>query len=108
MLQIIVNQCGNQINSLEMIGHVGYDVKGKDIVCAAISSMLYFIVNYIEASNMSDKLLHQIREGHTMIILKDSLPINLLFVRYIAELKELAHTYAGYIDISTINQNIML
>ncbi len=35
------------LNGFESVGHSGYNEKGKDIVCAAVSSALFMTVNTI-------------------------------------------------------------
>jgi uncharacterized protein YsxB (DUF464 family) len=43
-IKVFVTSEGN-ILGFELFGHSGYEETGKDIVCAAISSALYMVVN---------------------------------------------------------------
>ena len=49
MIKVNVKKNNGIINELVIKGHAGYDVHGKDIVCAAVSSMAITTVNNIIA-----------------------------------------------------------
>lgn len=47
MVKIVVKRNNDVIENIKINGHALFDVKGKDIVCASISSMLIVTVNAI-------------------------------------------------------------
>ena len=54
---------------LEITGHAGHDVKGKDIVCAAVSTLFYTLGQALAANenNLDDELVFKDEEGHGYI-----------------------------------------
>ena len=49
MIKVNVKYNNNKVYELVIKGHAGYDVHGKDIVCAAVSSMAITTINNIIA-----------------------------------------------------------
>ena len=47
MIKITIQKEGGQIKKIQIHGHAMYDTYGKDIVCAAVSSILTTTVNAI-------------------------------------------------------------
>ena len=45
MIKVKVIEKDNQITNINIIGHAGYSVSGKDIVCAAVSSIVITTIN---------------------------------------------------------------
>ena len=95
MIKVNVNK-----NTIKISGHSGYDVIGKDIVCASVSSIIITTVNNImdinkDAINYSD-------DGNTMIIekvLEDDI-VNKLINNMILLLENLEKDYPKNIKIS--------
>ncbi len=48
MIKVIVNK-----NNIKISGHALYDIEGKDIVCASVSSIIYTSVNALLKLNKS-------------------------------------------------------
>ena len=44
----------NILYTLSASGHAGFKAKGEDIVCAAVSSQLYTLANYLEQIGADD------------------------------------------------------
>ena len=51
MIKVNVKKNNDNISELVIKGHAGYDVHGKDIVCAAVSSTMLCTVNAIYLIN---------------------------------------------------------
>lgn len=80
-------------------GHSGYDVEGKDIVCAGVSSISITTINailkYDENSLKIDK-----NDGLLKVdILKHDKFIDLLIDNMVSLLNELKEQYKDYIEI---------
>ena len=45
MIKVNVIKKDNVITNINIIGHAGYDVSGKDIVCSAVSSITITTIN---------------------------------------------------------------
>lgn len=63
MITVRVTVVQDHISRLSVSGHAGYDVKGKDLVCAAVSGITFGLLNALDAfvpcaqCNVSDNLV---------------------------------------------------
>ena len=48
MISVIVNREGNQIRAIYANGHADYDDPGRDIVCSAVSTLLFTAASALE------------------------------------------------------------
>lgn len=80
-------------------GHSGYDVQGKDIVCAGVSTLVTTTVNAI--IRIDDKAIeYKVNDGYINIsILKHDKYIDILIENMISLLKEMEAQYKKYIEI---------
>lgn len=80
-------------------GHSGYDVQGKDIVCAGVSTLVTTTVNAI--IRIDDKAIeYKVNDGYVNIsILKHDKYIDILIENMISLLKEMEAQYKKYIEI---------
>ena len=80
-------------NSVTMEGHAGYGKKGSDIVCAAVSTLLYVQVRLLEKQ---DKLRTcRIEPGHVVLLLRDGADVSVLEMG----LRWLAGEYSQFVVI---------
>ncbi|MBE6145121.1 MAG: ribosomal-processing cysteine protease Prp [Firmicutes bacterium] len=90
MIKVNVKYNNNKVYELVIKGHAGYDVHGKDIVCAAVSSMAITTINNIIA--LDDSIDYEENSGLLIIRVKRDTEVNnkLLdnLVRMLTELKE--------------------
>ena len=90
MIKVNVKRNDNNVYELVIKGHAGYDVHGKDIVCAAVSSMAITTINNIIA--LDDSIDYEENSGLLIIRVKRDTEVNnkLLdnLVRMLTELKE--------------------
>ena len=91
MIKVNVKYNNNKVYELVIKGHAGYDVHGKDIVCAAVSTMAITVVNDIIALD-NDSIDYEEKSGLLIIRVKRDTEVNnkLLdnLVRMLTELKE--------------------
>ena len=80
-------------------GHSGYDVQGKDIVCAGVSTLVTTTINAI--LRIDDKAIeYKIDDGFINIsILKHDKYIDILIENMISLLKEMEEQYKKCIEI---------
>lgn len=93
----------NSFLGFEILGHAGADVKGKDLVCCAVSSIVQTALMGIE--NIAKIDAHIIlKEGNV----KCTFPLNydqslekanIIVGTMVLGLKSLQQSYGGYIDI---------
>lgn len=90
MIKVNVKYNNNKVYELVIKGHAGYDVHGKDIVCAAVSTMAITTVNNIIALD-NDSIDYEEKSGLLIIRIKRDTEVNnkLLdnLVRMLTELK---------------------
>lgn len=102
MVNVSIEKKNNEINKITISGHSGYDEYGKDIVCAAVSSIVITSVNGILSID-SDSLGYINRDGYIEIsIKKHSEVIDILIQNMINLLKELKRDYNKYIKIEEV------
>ena len=91
MIKISIKEENKRIKKVEIKGHALYDDYGKDIVCAAVSSIVITTVNAILSI---DKDAIKYDEKVFLIeVLKDDEVVDKLLVNMINMLKELSEEY---------------
>lgn len=90
MIKVNVKRNDNKVYELVIKGHAGYDVRGKDIVCAAVSSIAITVINDIIALD-NDSIDYEENSGLLIIRVNRDTEVNskLLdnLVRMLTELK---------------------
>lgn len=93
MIKVLIKE-----KSITISGHANYDLYGKDIVCAAVSSAVITTVNGI--LSIDDTAIEVNENGKVEIkILKDDEIVNKLIDNMINLLTELQKDYKDNIDI---------
>lgn len=91
MIKISLKEENKKIKEIEIKGHALYDDYGKDIVCAAFSSILITTVNAIERID-KDAIFYD-EKKFLLKILKDDEIINILITNMIELFHDLEHDY---------------
>ena len=100
MTNIKVLKTGSHINSIEIKGHTGYQVSGKDIVCAAISSSAITSINAI-LSLEKDTISVKEENGYLQInTLKNTDITNKLLLNLIDMLYDIEKEYPKFLKIN--------
>ncbi len=99
MIKITVNYSNNLVSEIVIEGHSNYEVSGKDIVCASVSSIAITTINAI--IRLDDKALaYQEKDGYLNLkILKHSNYIDTLILNMLDLFKDLEKQYKKYIKI---------
>ena len=93
-----INLKGNPIKEIIIKGHAGYEESGKDIVCAALSSIVITSVNAIVRID-NEALAYENMNGMKIEILKHDNIIDKLIENLIDLLFELEKKYPKHIEI---------
>lgn len=96
MIKVTLIKKDNVITNINIIGHAGYDVSGKDIVCAAVSSISITTIN---ALLKYDKDSISYKNSLEITIHKHDKVIDLLIDNMLDMLKELEQDYKKYIKV---------
>ena len=94
MIKIVINK-----DNIKISGHAGYGVKGNDIVCASVSSIVITSLNAIIRMD-ENAISYKQDEGFIEVnILKHEKNIDILIENMISMLEELEEEYKKYIKI---------
>lgn len=98
MIQAIVKKKDNQVIGFHIEGHSGYEDRGKDIVCAAVSALAINCVNSIDAFT-EDRCVVESDEERGMIdlLIKDDISgsAELLLKSLVLGLEEISKSYGN-------------
>lgn len=98
MIKVLVKKNNKQIEEIIISGHALYDALGKDIVCAAVSSITITTINAI--LSLEDTISYEEDEGLLKIkIIKDTEINNKLLNNMLRMLNELSCQYPKNIEI---------
>lgn len=88
-----------QIQKIIIDGHAGYDIRGKDIVCASVSSIVTTSVNML--IRLDEKAIsYDVTDGHLEIqIFKHTELIDMIIENMVSLFQELEEQYKKYIKI---------
>lgn len=99
MIKVKINYKNNRISMLEIKGHAGFAEAGKDIVCAAVSSLLISSINNINSFDASFLDYYE-NDGYAKIIInKEVKEPKIILDNMIAMLYDLQKDYSKYIHI---------
>lgn len=98
MVSVFIKKEEDVIKNIKISGHAMFDIKGKDIVCAAISSMITITVNAILEFDESSINFEQKNEFNLTNLKKDDIT-NKLLNNLVNHLKELEKEYKKNIQI---------
>lgn len=91
MIKINLKEKNNKINEIRITGHALYDEYGKDIVCAAVSSIVITTINAI--LKIDEKAITYNENPFIITVEKDDDITNKLIENMINLLKTLEHDY---------------
>ncbi|MEG0021568.1 MAG: ribosomal-processing cysteine protease Prp [Bacilli bacterium] len=99
MITINVKKTNDKVEQIIIKGHAGYDVYGKDIVCASVSSIVITSVNAILKLNSKAITYHNDDVLEILVNAQDSVT-DILLNNMIDLLIELSETYKKNIKIN--------
>ena len=95
MIKINVKEEKGIIKEVTLKGHALYETLGKDIVCAAVSSIVITTVNGI--LSIDEDIIKVDEKGFVITVLKDDEIVNKLLINMVNLLKELSEEYTDNI-----------
>jgi len=100
MIKVELKKTNDHISNITVSGHANYDKKGKDIVCAAVSTALILTANAISKFKLDHKTDLKVNDGYFELKVnnKDEI-INNLLLNLEYSLIDLEKQYPIYIKI---------
>jgi len=101
MISVVIKKNNSMITSLKVSGHAGYDDKGKDIVCAGVSSIV--IGGFNALAKKSTKVKFLVNDNVSEVKIKDeSSEVQVVLETMIIQLKTIHESYSNYIEIKEV------
>ncbi len=98
MIKVNINKKNNRVYEIAIVGHANYDEYGKDIVCAAVSTMAITTINNIIA--LEETIDYEEKSGSLKIrVTKDTAINEKILNNFIRMLQELKSQYPQNIEI---------
>ena len=102
MISVTLYEKEGNLKGFQVQGHAGYAKKGKDTVCAAVSSLVITTANAIEKFTNDEKRVFVSEDNAVIVVKFKGLPghdAKLLMDSMVLGLKEISGKY-GYVKIS--------
>ncbi len=99
MIQVKVDKVHAKYKKITILGHALYDDYGKDIVCAAASSIVTTTVNGILALDKGSLSYMISKKGMTVNVKNDDSTTQILVGNMVSLLKELEKNYPANIEV---------
>lgn len=94
---------GDDSHELFIVGHAGYDSAGKDIVCAAVSSLGWALIGFLENSaNDTSDYAHTTESGQLSISAVSAPDVDAAFKMTIIGLMQIAKKYPDFVRVSIV------
>ena len=100
MIKITTELENELIKNITVAGHAGFDRKGKDIVCASVSSMVLVSIN--ACFSIDDKVL-EVEENEAFIRVNkkyENVAVDKILLNLVRMLEELKESYPKNIQIN--------
>ncbi len=99
MIQVKVEKEHSKYKKVTILGHALYDDYGKDIVCAAASSIVTTTVNGVLALDKGSLSYMISKKGITVNIKDEDSTTQILIANMVSLLKELEKNYPANIEV---------
>lgn len=98
MIKIKIDKASNKVIKIKINGHAHYAKAGKDIVCAAVSSIVITTINNILSINKTIEYIED-NSGLTINVITDDDNTQKMLNNMLSMLEALEKDYAKYIKI---------
>lgn len=100
MTKVNILQDNNKLKSITIDDHAGFAEYGQDIVCAAISSIIFGTLNALMVYKLPEEYV-EIRDAYIKIDLIDNHDIQVVANTMLIQLQTIQESYPDYIKIKT-------
>ena len=99
MIKVKVEKANAKYKKISILGHAMYDDYGKDIVCAATSSIVTTTINGLLALDKKSISYMSSSKGLSINVKSDDTTTQILIGNMISLLKELENNYPANIEV---------
>ena len=107
MTTVAVSRREDAITEIVIVGHAGYDVEGRDIVCAAVSILATTCVNSLESvAGVRAKISQNEKTARIRIRLPENMPpqqahdAQVVLATILRGFEDIASAYPDYLDLN--------
>lgn len=93
-------KCGT--HDISIIGHAGYAKHGEDIVCAAVSSLVYALVGYIQNHADEAEVDVSLGEGYAYITCGSHEDIDAAFEMACIGFAQISNTHPAHVSFTDL------
>jgi len=106
MVQIRIITCDKNIHSIEIKGHSNSAEKGKDLVCAGISSIGIGLANAIDQLSNKNALI-KVEDNRIIIeVIHEDEILQVILKTGIIQLKTIEEVYSKFVNIETVEEKV--
>ena len=98
MVKVLYSQDDEYYTSLEVKGHAEFEDKGKDIICASVSSIIFGLMNALDELN-EDVEIQELANKIVIINNSKSNEVNDYFKLAMFQLKTIEESYGKFIKV---------
>ncbi len=99
MVKVKIESSNKAITRIIISGHAGYDEKGKDLVCAAVSSIAVGTLNALDELTKDDCELILTDDQVMIIVKRNEHDSQMIIKTLIIQIKTLQESYPNYLKI---------
>ncbi len=104
MIKVDIDKSNNHFCGLKVTGHANSDEYGKDLVCAAVSTLAQTLCNSVEeVGNVPEEQMGlEIKEGYLKFSLKEkcqSDEVDIMFKMFVVGVEGIEATYPEYVKL---------
>ncbi len=97
MIKAKYHQRGDEIVSLEVSGHAQYESKGKDLICAGVSCIVFGLMNALDVTGKAD--ISDSGNAINITVKKSDAKVQDYMELVIVQLETIAESYPEYIRL---------
>ena len=101
MIQILITHGDDRIE-VSIKGHAGYNLDGKDVVCAGISALAQGILEYLDSLHLVRRFT--VKKGHlSMVLMRTAVSLHMVRM-LVSTCESILKSYPGTIDVKEVDE----
>ena len=101
MINILITH-GDERIEVSIKGHAGYNLDGKDVVCAGISALAQGILEYLDSLHLVRRFT--VKKGHlTMVLTRTAVSLHMVRM-LVATCESIVKSYPNTIELKEVDE----